>query len=57
MVFLRNISVETLHKGDTKDNNNNNNNNKEFNIYCNKSNDKTKTDNFAVICKWDIWQR
>jgi len=27
MVCLRNISVDTLHKGDTKDNNNNNNNN------------------------------
>jgi hypothetical protein len=26
MVFLRNISVDTLHKGDTGDNNNNNNN-------------------------------
>jgi hypothetical protein len=27
MVFLRNISVDTLHKGDTEDKNNNNNNN------------------------------
>jgi hypothetical protein len=27
MVFLRNISVDTLHKGNTEDNNNNNNNN------------------------------
>jgi len=27
MVCLRNISVDTLHKGDTEDNNNNNNNN------------------------------
>jgi hypothetical protein len=27
MVCLRNISVDTLHKGETKDNNNNNNNN------------------------------
>jgi hypothetical protein len=27
MVFLRNISVDTLHKGDSDDNNNNNNNN------------------------------
>jgi hypothetical protein len=26
MVCLRNISVDTLHKGDTKDNNNNNSN-------------------------------
>jgi hypothetical protein len=26
MVCLRNISVATLHKGDTEDNNNNNNN-------------------------------
>jgi hypothetical protein len=25
MVYLRNISVDTLHKGDTEDNNNNNN--------------------------------
>jgi hypothetical protein len=25
MVFLRNVSVDTLHKGDTKDDNNNNN--------------------------------
>jgi len=28
MVFLRNISVDTLHKGDDDDNNNKNNNNK-----------------------------
>jgi hypothetical protein len=27
MVCLKNISVNTLHKGDTEDNNNNNNNN------------------------------
>ena len=27
VVCLRNISVDTLHKGDTEDNNNNNNNN------------------------------
>jgi hypothetical protein len=27
MVCLRNISVDTLHEGDTEDNNNNNNNN------------------------------
>jgi hypothetical protein len=27
MVCLRNISVDTLHKGDTEDNNNNNNKN------------------------------
>jgi hypothetical protein len=27
MVCLRNISVDTLHKGDTEDKNNNNNNN------------------------------
>jgi len=27
MVCLRNISVDTLHKGDTEDNNNSNNNN------------------------------
>ena len=27
MVCLRNISVDTLHKGDAEDNNNNNNNN------------------------------
>jgi len=27
MVCLRNMSVDSLHKGDTKDNNNNNNNN------------------------------
>jgi hypothetical protein len=27
MVCRRNISVDTLHKGDTEDNNNNNNNN------------------------------
>jgi len=26
-VCLRNINVDTLHKGDTEDNNNNNNNN------------------------------
>jgi hypothetical protein len=28
MVYLTNISVDTLNKGDTEDNNNNNNNNK-----------------------------
>jgi hypothetical protein len=27
MVCLRNVSADTLHKGDTEDNNNNNNNN------------------------------
>jgi len=27
MVCLRNVSVDTVHKGDTEDNNNNNNNN------------------------------
>jgi hypothetical protein len=27
MVCLRNMSVDTLHKGDTEDDNNNNNNN------------------------------
>jgi hypothetical protein len=27
MVFLRNISVDTLHKGNTEDDDNNNNNN------------------------------
>jgi hypothetical protein len=27
MVCLRDMSVDTLHKGDTEDNNNNNNNN------------------------------
>jgi hypothetical protein len=27
MICLRDISVDTLHKGDTEDNNNNNNNN------------------------------
>jgi len=32
MVCLRNISVDTLHKGDTEDNNNNNNNNNSNNI-------------------------
>jgi hypothetical protein len=39
MVCLRNISVDTLHKGDTEDdddNNNNNNNNEiiHYSIYC-----------------------
>jgi len=32
MVCLRNISVDTLHKGDTEDDNNNNNNNNNNNI-------------------------
>jgi len=32
MVCLRNISVDTLHKGDTEDNNNTNNNNNNNNI-------------------------
>jgi hypothetical protein len=41
MVCLRDISVDTPHKGDTKDNNNNNNNN--ININNNNNND--------VICK------
>jgi len=37
MVCLRNISVDTMHKGDTEDNNNNNNNNnnKLFNVIYN----------------------
>jgi hypothetical protein len=35
MVCLRNISVDTLHKGDTEDDdNNNNNNNNNKNFYC-----------------------
>jgi hypothetical protein len=33
MVCLRNISVDTLHKGDTEDNNSNNNNNNNNNIF------------------------
>jgi hypothetical protein len=33
MVCLRNISVDTLHKGDTEDDNNNNNNNNNNNKY------------------------
>ena len=32
MVCLRNISVDTLHKGDTEDDNNNNNNNNNNNV-------------------------
>jgi hypothetical protein len=32
MVCLRNISVDTLHKGDTENNNNNNNNNNNIRI-------------------------
>ena len=32
MVCLRNISVDTLHKGDTEDNNDNDNNNKNNNL-------------------------
>jgi hypothetical protein len=32
MVYLRNISVDTLHKGETEDNNNNNNNNNKRNV-------------------------
>jgi hypothetical protein len=32
MVCLRNISVDTLHKGDTKDKNNNNDDNNNNNI-------------------------
>jgi hypothetical protein len=32
MVCLRNISVDTLHKGGTEDNNNNNNNNKKIGV-------------------------
>jgi len=34
MVCLRNISVDTLHKGDTEDDNNNNNNNNNNSIAC-----------------------
>jgi hypothetical protein len=33
MVCLRNISVDTLHTGDTEDNNNNNNNNNNKGLY------------------------
>jgi len=32
MVCIRNISVDTLHEGDTEDNNNSNNNNKPITI-------------------------
>jgi hypothetical protein len=32
MVYLRNVSVDTLHKGDTKDNDNDDNNNNNNNI-------------------------
>jgi hypothetical protein len=32
MVCLRNISVDTLHEGDTEDNNSNNNNNNNINM-------------------------
>jgi len=43
MVCLRNISVDTLHKGDTEDDDNNNNNNNNNNIF---------------KCKWAVvrWQ-
>jgi hypothetical protein len=37
MVCLRNISVDTLHKGDTEDDNNNNNNNNNNNIFTEKT--------------------
>jgi hypothetical protein len=33
MVCLRNISVDTLHKGDTEDDDDNNNNNNDNNKY------------------------
>jgi len=36
MVCLRNISVDTLHKGDTEDNNNNNNNNRVLSNHSNE---------------------
>ena len=47
MVCLRNVSVDTLHKGDTKDddddnNNNNNNNNDDDNNNKNKNNNNNK---------------
>jgi hypothetical protein len=45
MVRLRNISVDTLHKGDTDDDNNNNNNN---NIFL-----ATHTDT-STLNHWDI---
>jgi hypothetical protein len=32
MVCLRNISVDTLHKGETEDDDNNNNNNNKYDI-------------------------
>jgi hypothetical protein len=30
MICLRNVNVDTLHKGDSEDNNNNNNNNNNY---------------------------
>jgi hypothetical protein len=38
MVCLTNISVDTLHKGDTEDNNNNNNNNNNTLLWTYRSN-------------------
>ena len=54
MVCLRNISVDTLHKGDTDDNNNNNNNEKlkeKFGSYTRKTFDRFTTKD---IYTWNI---
>jgi hypothetical protein len=50
MVCLRNISVDTLHKGDTEDNNNNNNNNDNYNKRDQELAEELKTS--AKSCKF-----
>jgi hypothetical protein len=55
MVCLRNISVDTLHKGDTDDddnnNNNNNNNNKNKNSKSRKSRNRTE-----ILPKFNVYK-
>jgi hypothetical protein len=49
MVCLRNISVDTLHKGDTKDDDNNNNNNNNNNVAASADDDDTGfCDRFSI---------
>jgi len=53
MVCLRNVSVDSLHKGDTEDNNNNNNNNNDNNKEAEKIL-KYKDLTIEIQCMWNV---
>jgi hypothetical protein len=54
MVCLRNISVDTLHKGDTEDDDNNNNNNNNNNNSNNNNNNDNNNKSYVFIHKFTI---